>query len=479
MKTIFKNLGLGLLMTGSLVFVGTNAYAQDAATAPAADVCKETEQQQALYGEFTKNIPPAAAKPTLDQTKAAIKAGDDYVQKYGACPDSKAIVDYLNKYLPGMKDKVKKQEQSIVKDAIITRFDNAAKAKNTAEVFASGKEILAKEADFADVSTDVAITLASAGFEQAKAKPPVDTYNNDTIAAAKSAISKLESGKTADAWGVYTYSLKQGKDSKFKDQKAYTLGTLNYFIGNIMYLNQGTNDAAKKKEALPYLYKATQYDSFAKAEPFVYQAIGAWYIDEALRIEKERQAILAAMPPTERKDNEQTLAMVGEQKGYADRAIDAYGRAYKLAKANTKADKAYVDNLYTRLKEYYGFRFDNKVENMDASIAKADSTPLPDPSTPITPVKIETTEPTTAPTTGTTTPTTGATTTTTKPATDTAKPATGTTTTTKPATTATPKPATTPTTGATKPAGTAATDVKATDSKAAVKKPAPKKKGTR
>lgn len=473
MKTIFKNLGLGLLMTGSLVFVGTNAYAQDAATAPAADVCKETEQQQALYKQYTDNTVKGA---TIEQTEIAIKAGEEYVQKYGACADQKQLVDYFNKYIPGMKTRVAKAKKGAAQDAIITRFDNAAKAKNTAEVFASGKEILAKEADFADVSLDVAITLASAGFEQAKAKPPVDTYNNDTIAAAKNAISKLESGKTADAWGVYTYSLKQGKDSKFKDQKAYTLGTLNYFVGNIMYLNQGTNDAAKKKEALPYLYKATQYDSFAKAEPFVYQAIGAWYIDEALRIEKERQAILAAMPEKERKDNEQTLAMVGEQKGYADRAIDAYGRAYKLAKANPKADKAYVDNLYTRLKEYYGFRFDGKVENMDASIAKADTTPLPDPGTPITPVKIETTEPTTAPTTGTTTPTTGATTA--KPAADTTKPATGTTTT-KPATTATPKPATAPTTGATKPAGTAATDAKVTDSKAAVKKPAPKKKGSR
>lgn len=468
MKTIFRNLGLGILMAGCVAVTGSQAFAQD--TTAAADPCKDIEGQQALYKAFTDNIPK---NPTLDQTNAAIKAGDDYVQKYGACPESKQIVDYLNQYLPGMKKGVEAKTKGAANDALITRFDTAAKAKNVPEIFASGKEILGKEADFPKVALDVMLTLVSAGYDQTRLATPVDTYNADTINYAKAAIQKIESGATSTGWGVYTYNFNNGK---FKDTKAYTLGALSYIIGDITSSRLGKTDAAKRKEALPYFYKASQYDSFAKNDPFVYQSAGAWYLDEAIRIDKERQAILAAMPEKERKDNEKTLAMVGEQKGYADRAIDAYSRAYNLTKANTKTPKATVDNLYTRLKELYAFRFDNKTEGMDAAIAKADATPFPDPSTPITPVTVEPTEPATTPTgTGTTPATTGTTT----PATGTTKPATGTTTapTTTPKPVTTPKPATTPT-GTAKPAGTATTD-SATDNKNAVKKTTPKKKGTR
>ena len=62
-------------------------------------------------------------------------------------------------------------------------------------------------------------------------------------------------------------------------------------------------------------------------------------LEEAIRIDGERDA---KVKEAGNKDTEETLAMLGLQKGYADRAIDAYARAYKLAKANTKPDNFFA-----------------------------------------------------------------------------------------------------------------------------------------
>ncbi len=464
MKTIFRNLGLGILMAGCAAVTATGTFAQDAAQ----DVCKEVEPKQALYKQFTDNIPKNA---TVEQTKTAVKAGEDYVQKYGACVEDKAIIDYLNTYLPGMKKAIVDTEAKQKTGALLTRIDTSAKSKNVPEIFASGKEILAKESDFADVALDVNIAVAAAGFEQALANPPVDTYNADTVNYAKSAIQKIESGKTSKSWGVWSYNL---KNDKFKDNKAYALGALNYIVGYVTYYRQGKTDASKKKEALPYFYKSLQYDSFSKTDPTVYQAFGAWYLDEALRIDKERQAKLVA---NGNKDNDETLAMVGEQKGYADRAIDAYARAYKIAKDDKTQKIDYTNGLYSRLKELYAFRYDGKTEGIDAFVATVQSKPLPDPMTAITPVKEETPDPaTTSASTTTTTPVTNTTTPVTNTTTPTPKPATTVPNTTKPPTTPVKKPVSTTTKSSD---STVANETATTTAKPKAKKPAPKKKGTR
>jgi outer membrane biosynthesis protein TonB len=157
------------------------------------------------------------------------------------------------------------------------------------------------------------------------------------------------------------------------------------------------------------------------------------------------------------------------QKGYAERAINAYARAYKIAKGDPKK-KDLVEPLATTLKQLYAFRYTGKtLDNVDTYVATVTSNTLVDPTTTVTPVKEEvpTTPATTTP--GTTTPantTAPATTATPKPAaTTTPKPAT--TTPTKPVSSTTAKPETT-------------TDVNATaTAKPKTKKPAPKKKGTR
>lgn len=451
MKTIFRNLALGLVTTGISVVGATTTFAQD-------DVCTNVEDNQALYKKYIDNY---AGK--LDQIKVAIEAGKEYIQKYEGCVDAATKaptyaeqVNYLKGALPERIATVEKLEKAARIKALKGRLDTSAKAKNVSEVYASGKEILGKEADFSDIALDVAITLATAGFEQTIAATPVDTYNADTINYAKSSIQRIESGKMSDTLGVWSYNL---KNDKFTNRKDYALGSLNYIIGYISYYRDGKTDPAKKKEGLAYFYKAAQYNGFSKTDPTVYQAIGAWYLDEALRIDKERTAAIAAAGG---KDTEETLAMYALSKGYADRAIDSYARAYKLAKDDKAQKKEYTDSLYKTLKELFAFRFDNNTSGVDTYVASVMSKPLPDPSTEVTPVKEE------VPATTTTTTSTTNTTTPTKPTT----PAVNTTNPVKPATTTPTKPVSQTTT-------TTGTEKTAANTKAKTVKPAPKKKGTR
>jgi hypothetical protein len=366
MKTIFRVLMFGMMMS-----------AVSAVSVFAQDVCAEVEAQQALYANFTKNLPSATAKKTLDEREAAVQAGKQYVEKYGACKDSEQIVTYLKANLPAMETAIKEDKAKLAKGALYTNFDKDIDASNTAGIFTNGKLILAQEPDFVDVT----IALASAGFDQSIANPPVDTFNNDTITYAKMAIQQIEANKasTTGNYGVKKYSYK----TDIFGGKENALGLMNYNIGYILYYRQGKNDPAKKKEALPYLYKSTQYNAFSKTNPFVFQTIGAWYLDQAIQMDAERQKKITEAKDT---DTDETIAMLGMQKGYADRAIDAYARAYSLAKVDPK-NKAYADVLYNKLKELYNFRYNGKIDGIDTFVASVMSKPFPNPLTEITPVK--------------------------------------------------------------------------------------------
>jgi hypothetical protein len=102
---------------------------------------------------------------------------------------------------------------------------------------------------------------------------------------------------------------------------------------------------------------------------------------------------------------------IGMLNGTAERAMDYYSRAYKLAKSDTPAAKTYKDSLYKDLTILYEGRF-NKKDGLDAYIATVTAKPVPNPTTPVTPVNDP--EPTTttttgaAPATGTAAPTTAA-----------------------------------------------------------------------
>lgn len=426
MKTIFRFLALAMLLATFSAATVTTGFAQDAAA-----------DKAALYKTYIDNYD----KPEIAKREAALDAAKKYVEKYGANAEDKEQVDYFKAAIPDLEKGIAASnkaaadaEEQKKMQGLYEAFNKAATAKDVPGIFTHGKAILAKQPEF----LDVIIVLANAGFDQTLADPKSAVYTDDVINYARTAISKIEAGKESESknYGALSYSL---------GNKNNALRILNYSIGYITSVRQD-----KKKEALPYFYKAAKLETGNKGIPLIYQAMGAYYLDEALKINTDREAKIKAAGGT---DTPESLEMEANQRGYADRAIDAYARAYKLAKDDKTAKKEYVDGLYSKLTDLYKFRYEGKTEGINEYVASVQSKPLPDPSTPITPVKVDVPAP--ANTTGTTN-------------TNTTAPA------------ATPKPATTPVTNPSGAVSKPATDDAASGGdRANAKKATPKKKGTR
>jgi hypothetical protein len=371
----------------------------------------------------------------MEKAKLAIQTGEEFVSKYGTCEADKAVVDFIKGKLPELKSYVGDKE-------MFDRFNGSIadiKTVNADVAFESGKQIMSAKPDLA---FDVAIVLAQVGFDNSLKTPPLDKFNGEAINFARRAIKDIESGKTSETYGAKVYSLAVLDANKKVDaakSKQNALGWLNYIVASIMYYNQ-----QQKKDAVPYFYQTTKFESPFKNKPDVYQAIGAWYLEELVKMDTSR---LEKVKANGDKDNDETLTIWALEKGYADRAIDAYARAYQLAKADKAAKPEYTKGLYEKLQGLYKLRFD-KTDGIDAYIATVVSRPMPDPATTVTPVVEE--KPATTTTGATTTPST------TKPTVDT---------TTKPATTT---PTKAPTDATTKPTSTTTTKTTTT-----------KKKGTR
>ncbi len=374
MKNIFRALVLGILMSVFAAATATSTFAQDA-----------DAEKAALYEKYTKNY----NSKDIEKVKIAIAAAKEYIAKFGANEADKEQVDYYKAALPPLEDTVRKAGEAAQFDAVVNRFDSSYPAGRYDETYASGKELLAKNPQLLDVM----IVLGSIGYDESLKNPANTKYNADTINYAKTAIQKIESGQTSKnygAFGVYTYGdfprSEANKNDKFPGRDN-ALGNLNFKIGYLMYFSQNM-----KKEAIPYFYKASKYDSSVKNLPAIYQIIGDSYFEEAKRLNKESEDLAKAAGD---KDTDESKAKDGLAKGYADRAIDAYARAYKLATANQAVKKEYKDGLYKLLQELFKFRFSGKIDGLDAYVATVMSKPFVDPSTAVTPV-IEATPATTS-----------------------------------------------------------------------------------
>lgn len=434
MKTIFRVSVFALVAAAFMAVSAISTLAQN----PCDDALEVKQVNYTIFRDGRKEM--TSKTPSIDKAKAGIKGGEDFLAKYEACPDDKPVVDFIKTKMPELKEWVKMQ-------VLYKRFNDSIadiKNVNADEAYSSGKEIMSLKPDLA---FDISIVLAQVGYDNSVKNPPVDKFTGEAIGYGKKAITDIEGGKTSPGFGAKVYSL---------GDKQKALGWLNYMVGSMLYYNQKST-----KEAVPFFYQATKFEAPPKSKPDVYRAIGAWYLDEILKMNKERETKLAA---NENKDNEETLAMLALIKGYAERGSDAYARASKLAASST--DAAYKKSLTDKLEALYKIRYD-KTDGIPAYVSSVLSKPMPDPSTPVEPIKEETpatttttstsstttnpstnsstTKPTTTPTNTTTNTTTKPTDTTTKPATDSTKP----TTTVKPATTPT-KPTTSKATTKTK-----------------------------
>lgn len=338
-----------------LILPETNVNAQQNPPAP---VYNKAECEQ-IYKAFLE-VQKFASTP--EERKKAIQAARQFIEKCNV-PENKEIIDYLEKQ-PG----VIHRPDAIAE--IVKRFNNAVKdAKNidAKEAFAAGKELLV---NYDPNLIDVMLVLASIGFDQAATRQPVNTFNDEAISYAKQAIRKIESGATSKQYGAWSFSYKTREDA---------LAWMNYTIGYIEYYSR-----RNRKEAIPYLYRATLYETGTpenpKNSPNIYQAIGDYYKDEYNRLDEERTGLArqamgksseAELKPLRDKAKE----LLARQRKFGERIFDAYARAYHLA----GQDKAYRDNLYQTLKILYGFIFDGKRDGFDEYLKSVINSPMLEP----------------------------------------------------------------------------------------------------
>lgn len=368
MKTLFRVLGLAIFLTAFSALTFAQEQQPDLAT---------------MFDQFKKEGPPAKTKcggraPALVTGKKIV---DTFEPKPGETDPkvlefynlNKPVIDFVKKRMAEIQaeDPVCEREQAYIA---------AFQAKNWANVFTTGKVIINAEGDNGK-GLDIMLDLVSVGFDRAFVDKN-DTFNNDTLNFAKTALQRLEAGKPSNSgkYGAFVpFNTKENAQS-----------WMNYIIGWQMY-----NKMSQKKEALPYLYKATTIGSEKKNDSTIYTSIGTYYFDEAVRLDAEYREKRKA---NNNEETDEIKALLALARGTADRAADAFGRAYKIVPAGP-AKTAIAETL----SNLYKFRFnlaDAKQADVDKYIADLVAKPMPDPATAVTPV-VETT-PTTATTTSTT-----------------------------------------------------------------------------
>lgn len=357
MKTIFRYTTFTVLLAAIFAVGGLTAFAQDP--------CGDTDEARtALADKFRAEYP----NKDLDGRKTAINTGKEYLEKYGACAKPQDVADlvvYLKTNVPKMEDRLK----SFILEGLYTKFNASIKASNFDETYSVGKEILTVVPD----QLDVKIVLGSIGYDESYKKNY--KYNAETIKYAQQAISAIEGGKTSKTFGIFQWTY---------NNKDNALGWLNFTIG---YINQYAQK--NKKEALPYLYKASQLTGDTKQNPLVFESVALYYVDEYNKLTDELKVLEAAQS----KDDTEEIAKqkvdaikakLGMVNGAAERAMDAYARAFAVSKPDPK-NSAYRDGLKKSLQQIYTIRF-GKIDNFDTWSKTAGTSPMPDPSTPITPV---------------------------------------------------------------------------------------------
>ena len=389
----------------------------------AQDPCTDADGQTTLGDKFRAEY----LLKDLPGRKQAIDTGKQFLEKYGACDAPKDLVDYLKVQIPKMEDSYKKAVAIDIENKLVARFNTALNSKNWDEVYGSGKDLLA---NYGDKYRDVEIVLGSIGYDESFKGN--FKYNDQTLRYARMSIADLESGKTFSAnYGVPKDFVYRSKDN--------TIGWMNLIIGYITGVAQ-----KNKKDALPYLYKATQANSDTNKNPIPYEHIGNYYFEELDKLITEIPIMGADQKITDTPEVAKAKAdaikgKIALANGTSERAMDAFSRAYSFGAA-----KLYKDKMHKKLEDAYKLRFD-KTAGLDAWIADAVKKPLINPTTPVTPISDP--EPVVAPTT-------------------------------TPATTpSTVKPPAKPVSAPGKPAGAAPGKKPATKRQSSVKKPVTKKRG--
>jgi len=363
MKTIFKTLGLAVLLAAFLAVGSVGAFAQEA--------CTDVDAINALYQTVIDNY----KSTEVAGLQKAVDSGKQFTEKYGNCDSAKVNADWIGKQMPKWEARLAEMKVQSVRQPILTRFDNAIKSKNWDEAYAAGEEFTAKFPND-DARIHLIVPLAWIGYLETGNKNT--KYNANAAKYAKTAIDMLKSGtaKAKPSGGYGAFQFECASKDECISFLTYDLGYMDYLGGN-------------KQAALPYYYEVTKIPGSFKTNPVVFGTIGDYYYESVRKQADDVKAKIADQKDTDADDvkakkDADIKQAVGMLNGYAERAMDAYSRAYTLAKADPKL-ATYAGTLYKTLQALYTVRF-QKQEGIDAWISSAVTKPFPDPTSAVTPV---------------------------------------------------------------------------------------------
>ena len=345
MKSIYDFFIFRVIIVAFCLFGIASAYTQD--------LEKECESiYQSLWIDKDAN--------RIESVEKTLEIAKTYIKKCNNIKKKEEVRAFIAKQIPKIEQKIKELEVN----NLIETFNKSIPAKNWDLAFASGKDFLSKHPDYI---LDVSLVLASIGFDRAVENPPIDKYNNEAINYAKTALQLMNEGKVSATgrYGAFQYYY---KNEKCPDGVINAIGWMNYTIGYIMFVRQ-----KQTKEAVSYLYKSTQIGCETKNFSEVYRLIGDWYFDEVIKLKDLR---VEKLKSTSQETNE-TKSILALQKGFVNRAVDAYARAYQIS--SRWLDNSSTPVLRKKLEELQG-------DFADSYLKTVINTPFIDPATPVVPI---------------------------------------------------------------------------------------------
>ena len=351
-----------LALVGGIAVTG--AFAQN----PCDELDTPTAQYEKFLGLYNK-------KPfVLAEAEDAANTGKAFLEKFGACEAWKEQAAFV-------KAQVQRLDVTIERERFgpnFTEFDKAVNADNTENIYKYGKIILDKFPDNHNIKYVMAVSV---NREVANKNMK---FNADAATYAKQLLDGLKGGSIKP-----NRKDKQGRDTvgvlKYEVIPQDAISELNYTLGNVLYFGQ--ND---KKSGIPYFYATTQASGFRKDFAPVYATIGGYYLEQAAPIGEEIAKLIETIKtaPDEEKPKIDTEIKAKEAlfNGYTERAMDAFARAAKFAKADTPAGQTYKKGLEDEVKRLYKIRFPDKTTGVDEWVAASTARPLPDPTSAVQPV---------------------------------------------------------------------------------------------
>jgi hypothetical protein len=369
MKRILRNFELAALLAAVFVVGGSTVFGQS-------DNCADVDGMNAVYQDVLANY--KSTDP--DVFEKAINSGKQFLEKYGTCDVAKQNADWIKGKMPSWE----KRLDELRKAAVLKKFDASIQGKDWDTAYASANEYLTKWPND-DYRIHVIVPLGWIGYVEALNKNY--KYDANSMKYAKMAIELLKAGtlqpKKGDTYGTWQLTC-TGKDE--------CISLLTFAQGYMTFFGENN-----KQAALPYYYEVTKLPGSFSKYPAVYGTIGDYYYDSVKKISDDLRAKIADQKDTDPDDvkakkEADIKATIAQLNGYAERAMDAYSRAYTLAKADPKTAD-YAANIYKAIQALYTVRF-QKQDGIDSWIATTVNKPFPDPTSPVAPIEPE---PTTGP----------------------------------------------------------------------------------